>query len=263
VTDEGSEDGTVSQIRREHADGVARITLARPPLNILTIALMEELDAALAEAADRPDVRVLVLAAEGTAFSAGVAIEDHQGERIRPMLTAFHGIFRRLHRLECPTVAEVQGAALGGGAELATFCDVVVASETATVGQPEIRVGVFPPIAALHYPVRVGAARALQLLTSGRVLPAAEACRIGLVDRVVAPAELRAAADAVVREFCERSGVVLRLTKRAMRLAAGGDFEGTLARLEALYLDELMRTADADEGLRAFVEKRAPAWVHR
>ncbi|MBI2462272.1 MAG: enoyl-CoA hydratase/isomerase family protein [Candidatus Rokubacteria bacterium] len=251
------------QVRTDIAGDVARITLARPPLNILTIAMIEELNAALDEVAGRPTLRALVLAAEGRAFSAGVAVEDHMGDRVKPMLTAFHQIFRRLHALDCPTVAAVQGPALGGGAELAIFCDLVIASETATVGQPEIKVGVFPPIAALCYPARVGPARALQLLCSGDVIPAREAERIGLVDRVVPPAELEAAVAAAVAGFADKSAVVLRLTKRALRAARPDDFEASLARLEALYVDELIETEDAGEGLRAFVEKRPPAWKHR
>jgi cyclohexa-1,5-dienecarbonyl-CoA hydratase len=249
---------------RSVVDGrVARITLARPPLNVLTIAMMAELTAALAEATRRPDVACLVLGAEGKAFSAGVAVEDHIGDRVKPMLAAFHGIFRALRALDCPTVAAVQGPALGGGAELATCCDVVVASERATVGQPEIRIGVFPPIAALHYPTRVGPARALQLLLSGEVLPAAEARRIGLFDTVVPADELEGAVGRAVGAFLDKSTAVLRLTKRAARMATDGAFDAALARLEALYLDELMRTADAAEGLRAFVEKRPPVWAHR
>lgn len=243
--------------------GVARITLARPPLNILTIAMMEAINEALEEVARQPTLKALVLAAEGKAFSAGVAIEDHMGDRVKPMLHAFHQIFRHLHALDCPSVAVVQGPALGGGAELATFCDLVIASATATLGQPEIKVGVFPPIAALHYPTRVGAARALQLLLSGQVVPARDAERIGLVDRVVPPGELDAAVTAALGAFTDKSAVVLRLTKRAVREAREDGFEAALARLEALYADELMRTEDAAEGLRAFVEKRPPVWKHR
>jgi cyclohexa-1,5-dienecarbonyl-CoA hydratase len=245
------------------AGEAARITLARPPLNILTIGMIEALDAALVEVARRPTVKALVIGAEGKAFSAGVAVEDHQADRVRPMLEAFHRIFRRLHELDCPTIAAVQGPALGGGAELATFCDLVVASETATLGQPEVRVGVFAPIAALHYAKRVGEARARQLLLSGRVLLARDAERIGLVDQVVPAAELPAAVEAAVGGFAAQSAAVLRLTKRAIRLAEGCGFEAGLARIEALYLDELMATADATEGLRAFLEKRPPVWTDR
>ncbi len=250
-------------IRAGVTDGVGQITLARPPLNILTIGMMEEINEALRGLAGRPDLRALVLAAEGKAFSAGVAVEDHLGDRVKSMLEAFHQIFRHLHALDRPTVAAVQGAALGGGAELATFCDLVIASENATLGQPEIKVGVFPPIAVLRYPQRVGEARALQLLLSGEVLSAEAAERIGLVDCVVPPDKLEEAVAAAVARFTDKSAVVLRLTKRAVREAGGRAFDEALAVLEALYLNELMRTEDAEEGLRAFVEKRPPAWKNR
>ncbi len=253
-------DGTV---RLETTGEVARITLHRPPLNILTTPMLEELGRALERVAARPTLRALVLAAEGKAFSAGVAVEDHVGDRARPMLVAFHRIFRQLHALDCPTLAAVQGPALGGGAELATFCDLVIAAETATFGQPEIKVGVFPPIAALHYPGRVGRGRALWLLLSGEVLPARQAERIGLVDRVVPPGELEGAVADALGALTDKSAVVLRLTKRAVREALHLDFETALARLEALYAEELMRTEDAQEGLRAFMEKRAPVWRDR
>jgi cyclohexa-1,5-dienecarbonyl-CoA hydratase len=242
---------------------VARLTLARPPLNVLTVEMMQEMNAALEEALQRSSLKVLVLEGDGKAFCAGVDVDDHLGERMRPMLDTFHEIFRRLRRLSCATVAGVRGAALGGGAELATFCDVVIASEDATLGQPEIKVGVFPPIAALHYPHRIGAARTLALLMSGEVLTAAEALRLGLVDRVVAREALAEAVDAQVERFRAQSAPVLRLTKRAVVESLGLPFEQALAGLEDLYRYELMTTADAEEGLRAFVEKRKPVWRDR
>jgi cyclohexa-1,5-dienecarbonyl-CoA hydratase len=249
-------------IRLTFAPGVARITLARPPLNILTLDAVEALAAAVEEASDQPHLRALVLTAEGRAFCAGVAVEDHLGDRAKPMLAAFHRVFRTLHALECTTVAAVQGPALGGGAELATFCDLVIASESATFGQPEIRVGVFPPIAALHYPSRIGMARTLQLLLSGQVLAARDAEQIGLIDRVVPPGELAAAVEAALLGFTDKSAAVLRLTKRAVRRGDSG-FDAALSALEDLYLNELMRTEDAEEGLRAFLAKRPPAWKDR
>lgn len=254
---------TPGLIRRRWDGAVARLTLVRPPLNVLTIPMMDDLNAALDEVAGRPSIKALLLEAEGKAFSAGVDVEDHMGDRVKPMLEAFHGIFRRLHALDCPTVAAVQGAALGGGAELATFCDVVVASEGATIGQPEIRVGVFPPIAALHYPVRVGQPRALQLLLSGQVIGAAEALRIGLVDRVAPPDKLAEMVETEVARFTAQSAAVLRLTKRAVREASGASFELALSRLEDFYQHELMATEDAHEGLKAFAEKRPPVWRDR
>jgi cyclohexa-1,5-dienecarbonyl-CoA hydratase len=250
-------------VRRRWDGAIARLTLARPPLNVLTISMMEDLNAALDDAAARPGIKAVLLDAEGKAFSAGVDIEDHMGDRAKPMLEAFHGIFRRLHALDCLTVAAVQGAALGGGAELATFCDLVIASEKATIGQPEIRVGVFPPIAALHYPLRVGQHRALQLLLSGQAIGAAEALRIGLVDLVAPPDKLAETVEAEVSRFTAQSAAVLRLAKRAVREAAGAPFEIALSRLEDLYQHELMATEDAQEGLKAFAEKRQPVWANR
>lgn len=247
-------------IRCGEAGGVARIVLARPPLNILTIAMMEEVAAALRWAAALGGLKAVLFAAEGKAFSAGVDVEDHRGERVKPMLEAFHGIFRLLHDLDCPTVAAVQGAALGGGAELATFCDLVIASEAATVGQPEIKVGVFAPIAVLHYPLRVGPHRALQLLLSGRVVGAAEALQLGLVDRVVPAETLAEAVEADLGRFTAQSAAVLRLTKRAVRESLRLPFHLALSQLEDLYQYELMATEDAAEGLRAFAEKRRPVW---
>ena len=247
-------------IQCAEAAGVARITLARPPLNILTIAMMEEIASALAWAGTLPGLKAVLVEASGKAFSAGVDVEDHRGDRVKPMLEAFHRIFRRLHDLECVTVAAVQGAALGGGAELATFCDLVVAADTATLGQPEITVGVIAPIAVLHYPLRVGPQRALQLLLSGRVLGAAEALTIGLVDRVVPAAGLAAAVEAELARFTAQSAAILRLTKRALRETLGLPFHLGLGQLEDLYQYELMTTDDAEEGLRAFMERRRPLW---
>jgi cyclohexa-1,5-dienecarbonyl-CoA hydratase len=250
-------------VRLTFEPSVARITVAHPPLNILTFGAIEALADALEEVSHRPRLKALLLAAEGRAFCVGVAVEDHLGDRAKPMLTAFHRVFRTLHALECATVAAVQGPALGGGAELATFCDFVIASENATFGQPEIKVGVFPPIAALHYPNRIGRARTLQLLLSGQVLPARDAERIGLIDRVVPPGELAAAVEATLGGLTDKSAAVLRLTKRAVRRAGDDGFEAALATLEDLYLNELMRTEDAEEGLRAFLAKRPPAWKDR
>jgi cyclohexa-1,5-dienecarbonyl-CoA hydratase len=250
-------------VRLAEGGGAARIVLARPPLNILTIEMMEEVAAAIGAAARLPGLKALLLAAEGKAFSAGVDIEDHRGERVKPMLEAFHRIFRLLRGLDCVTVAAVQGAALGGGAELVTFCDLVIAAANATLGQPEIKVGVLAPIAALHYPTRVGPHRALQLLLSGQVVGAAEALRLGLVDRVVPAETLAETVEAELGRFTTQSAAVLRLTKRAVRQSLGLPLDLALGQLEDLYHYELMATEDAQEGLRAFAEKRPPLWKDR
>jgi cyclohexa-1,5-dienecarbonyl-CoA hydratase len=241
---------------------VARVVLTRPPLNILDLPMIEDLSQALDALAGEPALRALVISAEGKAFCAGVSVQDHLPEKVEPMLTAFHGIFRRLFRFPCPTLAVVQGSALGGGCELACFADVVVAAETSTFGLPEIKLGVFPPVAAARFPQRIGAARTLQLILDGETLPAREALRIGLVDEVVPPEGLAAAAEKAVGRWRDRSAPALRLARRAVQAAAPG-FETALDEAERLFLDELMPGADALEGLKAFLEKRPPRWSHR
>ncbi|HEU5323969.1 MAG TPA: enoyl-CoA hydratase/isomerase family protein, partial [Methylomirabilota bacterium] len=211
---------------------VARLVLARPPLNIMTVEMLREMTAALDRVASRPALKALVLSGEGKAFSAGVAIDEHLGDRVKEMLEAFHDVFRRLRALTCVTLAAVQGAALGGGAELATFCDVVVAADDATLGQPEIKLGVFPPIAALHYPRRIGVSRALALLLSGDVIDAVEAQRLGLVDTVVPADRLAEAVETQLARFRARSAAVLRLTKRAVTESLGTPFDDALDALE-------------------------------
>ena len=239
---------------------VARLTLARPPLNILTIEMMQEICVVLDDVIERANLKILLIEGDGKAFCAGVDIADHAPERVKPMLEAFHGIFRRLRRVPCATVAAVRGAALGGGAELATFCDVVIAAEDAKLGQPEIKVGVFPPVAALHYPRRIGVARTLGLLLSGETLTATDALRIGLVDHVVPTEGFAEAVEARVARLRVHSAAVLQLTKRAVLEADGLDFDVALPMLEDIYRYELMTLADAEEGLRAFADKRRPVW---
>jgi len=245
------------------SDGaVGRLVLKKPPLNILDLPMIGEVNRALTEVATEATLRVLVISADGKAFCAGVSVEDHLPPKARPMIGGFHEIFRRLRALPCATVSVVHGAALGGGCELAGFADVVVASDNATLGVPEIKLGVFPPIAAVHFPDRIGWARTLQLITTGDIVSAAEAHRLGLVDRVVSPAELAATVEESIAKFRDKSATAIRLTRRAAMVAAG-DFETRLAEVEKLFLDELMGTEDALEGLKAFLEKRPPSWSHQ
>jgi cyclohexa-1,5-dienecarbonyl-CoA hydratase len=252
-------------IRFDVSGGVARLTLSKPPLNVLNIAMMREINAALEELDDDPSVKVLVFeAAEGSkAFSAGVDVSEHTADMVEEMIEVFHRIFRLLDRLEMPTVAVVGGAALGGGCELVLFCDMVIASERASFGQPEIQVGVLPPIAVVALPGIIGPKKALEMVLIGDRIRAAEALQLGLVNKVVPPEEMRAAADEFVGKLAKLSGAVLRLTKRAVRLGSVGSFTDGLAAVEELYLGPLMSTEDANEGLAAFMEKRPPVWKDR
>ncbi len=254
-----------SFIKTWDADGAAWISINRPPLNVLDIPTMEELNDALAAVKARElEVRALVLTGEGDkAFSAGVDVGDHTEDKVGRMLEVFHHIFHQLDRLAIPTLAAVKGAALGGGCELAIFCDMVVAAENLKIGQPEIKVGVFPPLAVVALPYLVPEKRAFEMIAGGEVLRAAEAHALGLVNKVVPLDAFDAEFQKFLRVFTTLSGPVLRSTKKALRAARGQSFPNALARVERIYLDELMATEDAHEGLTAFLEKRAPAWKHR
>ncbi|RJX31880.1 MAG: enoyl-CoA hydratase/isomerase family protein [Desulfarculus sp.] len=248
-----------AHIKLEVGEQLATLTLCREPLNVLNIAMMKEVNQALDSLAGRP-LKALLIKAEGKAFSAGVDVGEHLGDQVKEMIAAFHGIFRRLDALGLITVASVQGAALGGGCELAAYCDLVVASEKAKLGQPEILVGVFPPIAALTFPRQIGYKKALELIVTGEVISAQEALRIGLVNQVVPPAELEQATQALLAKLTALSGLVLKLTKKALVGGLMDDKKRGLEYIEQVYLDEVMQTQDAEEGLRAFLDKRKPVW---
>ena len=257
-------------ITLERRDGVARLSLNKLPLTVLDIARMREINASLESLSIDPPalsdaegaVKVLVFeAADGSkAFSAGVDVSEHTAEMVGEMIEVFHRIFRLLDALDLPTLAVVGGAALGGGCELALFCDMVIASEKASFGQPEIQVGVLAPVAAVALPRIIGHKKAMELLLTGDRIRAAEAERLGLVNKVVPPDELRAAADELVGRLSKLSAAALRLTKRAVQIGSVGRFDEGLMGVDELDLGPLMDTEDAHEGLVAFMEKRATVW---
>lgn len=252
-------------IKAWQADGAAWISINRAPLNVLDIPTMEEMnDAILAVKSQELEVRALVITAEGEkAFSAGVDVADHTEDKMERMIEVFHDIFRNLDTLEIPVIGAVKGAALGGGCELAIFCDMIVASDTLKIGQPEIQVGVFPPLAAVMLPRLISDKKAFELILGGGVIRADEAKAIGLVNHVYPLAEFDASFAKFLAGFTSLSGAVLRMTKRALKAAKGRPFNEALHAVEALYLGDLMETADAKEGLAAFLGKRAPTWSNR
>jgi len=238
----------------------AVVTLDRPPLNVLDIPMMCDLGRALTPLAAEYDF-IVIQGAGPKAFSAGAEVGDHTAERVAEMLGAFHSIFRQLSRAECLTIAAVHGHCLGGGMELATFCDFVLATESAEFGQPEIKLGCFPPVALITLPQLVGLRATLDLILTGRTISAREAKELGLVTRVVADNTLASSVEALLDELGRLSPSVLRLSRRVLRRA--DEFERQLDEVEQVYLGELMKTEDAREGIRAFLEKRAPAWRGR
>jgi len=247
----------IIQLRIEHR--TAWITLNRPPLNVLDIPMMESLDTTLERAAPKSDF-VVFQGAGAKAFCAGADVADHAPERIEKMLCAFHVVFRRLAVADCLTVAAVHGYCLGGGMELATFCDFVLATESAQFGQPEIKLGCFPPVAMLTLPRRIGLQAAAHLILTGKQISATEAHRLGLVTRVVPDQELHAAVESLLGELRTLSPTVLHLTRKTLAWLHSADFLKQLEEVERVYLSELMQTRDAQEGIRAFLEKREPIW---
>src|SRR6202521_363966 len=245
------------QLRLEHR--TAWITLDRPPLNILDISMMQALDAVLERALPKCDF-VIFQGAGPKAFSAGAEIADHTPERVEKMLSAFHAVFRRLAAADCLTIPAGDGYCLGGGMELATFCDFVLASESAQFGQPEIKLGCFPPVAMVTLARLIGMRWAAHLIPTGQQINAAEACRLGLVTRVIPDAELHVALDNLLEELRALSPSVLHLTRKTLGRLHFAEFAKQLEEAERVYLSGLMQTHDAREGVRAFLEKRPPIW---
>ena len=238
---------------------IATVLLDRPPLNVMNIAMMDSLHQVITRAAEECDILIL-RGADERPFSAGAEVADHVPERVADMLHAFYRVFVELSRGKMVTIAAVRGHCLGGGCELATFCDFVIAAESATFGQPEIKLGCFPPVAMVTFPRLVGMRAALDLILSGRTLSASDAQRMGLVTRVVPDKELDETVTSLSADLRELSPRVLAIARRALWNSDGFDFEHALQSLEKVYLNELMRTHDANEGIRAFLEKRRPVW---
>ena len=247
-------------ISLEIKDSVAFLTLKRAPLNVLNIAMMKEINQALDGLMEEKGLLALVFNADGKAFSAGVDVGEHLGDMVNDMIEVFHGIFRRMDKLGITSVAAVQGAALGGGCELAVYCDVVIASQKAKFGQPEIQVGVFPPIAALAFPRLIGRKKAYELIVTGDAIKADEALNLGLVNKVVPPEDLEGEVETFLGKLRGLSPMVLKKTRDAFIAGLKDQAEEGLLAIEKIYLGELMKSKDAEEGLKAFLEKRKPVW---
>ncbi len=244
----------------EEKDGIGRITFNKPPLNVLDIPMMNEINMALGDF-QSSNLKALIISAEGKAFSAGVDISDHQGDKVQEMIEVFHDIFKNMRGIDAPIIALVNGAALGGGCEVVAFCDMIIASEKAKFGQPEIMVGVLPPVAAAIFPKIFGPRKGLELILTGDTIKAPEAKELGFVNQVFPVETFDEDAETYVTEkLASKSAVVLQLTKRAFLEGASRDYDSAIGKIEDIYLNELMETDDANEGLAAFLEKRPPVW---
>lgn len=246
-------------IKVNNTDGLITITLAKPPLNVLDIPMMEELADAFAWT-NQEKGKLILLNAEGKAFSAGVDVADHTPDKVDKMIEVLDRLFINMYETDKPLIAAVNGAALGGAYELVLMCDMVVASEKAKLGQPEIAVGVFPPLAALMLPRLASMYHAMEVVLGGEVFDAAKADKMGLVNAVLPVDSFEEGVQQFVQKFMKMSPVVLAYTKKAVKAGLNKGFVEGLKAIDDIYVNGLMNTADAKEGLSAFMEKRQPVW---
>ncbi len=248
------------KITVQFAPPLARLTLANPPVNVIDMPMMDELIAALEQIETRADISIVTLAGSERAFSVGVDVKAHTPERVSAMLAKFHSVIRALLATRKLTVAAIRGNCLGGGAELALVCDLVYTSTAATWGFPEITLACFPPVAAVALSAVVGQKRAADLVMTGRTFKGDEAAAMGLANAAVADAEVEAEVQKAVARVLKLSPAALQMAKKAFYAWDAIHLDKGLARAEKIYLEELMATADAKEGIQAFIEKRQPVW---
>jgi cyclohexa-1,5-dienecarbonyl-CoA hydratase len=244
-------------------DGIATLTLDRPPLNVFDMALLHAFADAVDDLGKQPDLRLIVLRGNGKAFSAGVDVGEHLGAELAPMLEAFSRAATRLLASEVPTLAVAHGAVLGGACELAAIADMSLVADDAVVGCPEIRLGVVPPVAAVCFPRLIGQQRAAALILTGDTITGAEASRIGLLGRSVPRDQLETEAAKVIDRFRGLSASALRLARRTLRGADRKPLLQAIVDATDLQVRSIPEMADAQEGLHAFIEKRSPVWSHR
>jgi cyclohexa-1,5-dienecarbonyl-CoA hydratase len=249
-------------IELEVRDRVAYLKLDRPPLNVLSIAMMRELIQTLEQAAAAPDRAAVVLRGSARAFSVGVDIGEHRPETLNDLLETFDRLIVGVANCAVPVIGVVDGLALGGGFELAIAADLLVVADEARLGVPEIKLGVFPPAACVLLPRRIGWGMACELILRGETVSGTQAAQLGLANRSVPGAEVDAAVEALVAPLRHSSGLALRLTRRALQLSQPVNLAAALRTLQHVQLQELIPSADAQEGLHAFLEKRPPVWTH-
>jgi cyclohexa-1,5-dienecarbonyl-CoA hydratase len=251
------------QVRYEVSADVAFVTLDAPPVNVFGGATMEELAACFERAQADRALKAIVVSANGRAFCAGADVGEHRPEQAPRMIAGFSRLFAAAGASELPIVMVVDGAALGAGFELVMMADILIASDRATFGQPEIRLGFFAPVGVAYLGARIGVARAIEVTSTGRTYTAAEMLAMGLVSKVLPSTELAAALDAVLGDLRRASPLVMRMNVGLSRRLAGTPFEPARREAERVFLDDLMATEDVREGIASFFDKRKPAWRNR
>ena len=248
---------------REECDGsLLRLTLNRPPANLMDRQMVDAIRGAFEMLLGRTELRTVLFDHEGDHFSYGASVKEHRKEEVDRMLPEFHMAFREMFASGKVLLAAVHGRCLGGGFELAAFCHRVFAAESACFGNPEIKLGVFAPVASVVLPHRVRQPVVDDLLLTGRVMPAAAALQCGVIDEIATDPTATALAWHQLH-LQPLSGVALQHAVRASRHRLGRELVTSLANLEDRYLNPLMDTSDANEGIEAFLQKRSPTWSHR
>jgi cyclohexa-1,5-dienecarbonyl-CoA hydratase len=241
----------------------ARITLNHPPYNVLTVPMMLEVAEAIESLNGRSDVKCIVLDSNQKMFSAGISLEDSKPDRVFQTLDAFTRVFQAISEISKPLIVVVNGPAIGAGSELVAFGDMVFATPNAKFAQPEVKMGVFPPFAAIMLPQLIGPKKTYEMILTGQPLSAEEARDLNFVNRVVPESELSNALAEILARIGEFSGPVLEMTKRVIGSTMGIPLQQAIKTSHNLYLNQLMDLEDAQEGLRAVLEKRKPVWKNK
>ncbi|MBU1343273.1 MAG: enoyl-CoA hydratase/isomerase family protein [Proteobacteria bacterium] len=250
-------------IKIEKDEQVARIILDRPKHNVLDIPMMNELNCELEKIAADDMLKCVVITGEGRSFCAGVEVADHKPDNVDAMVSTFNRIFELINVIDIPVIAAVNGACLGGGMEVAIACDIVIASEKAIFGQPEIKLGFFPPYAALRLPELVGVAKAIEIVTTGQNYSAQQSKDLGFVSQVASVEAFPEAVEKTVKQITMASPLIIRLNKRAVKRHIGTSFFQGVDLVSNYFLKTLMKTEDTLEGIASFEEKRKPAWKNK
>lgn len=239
---------------------LARITLSHPPLNVIDFQMMDEFVAVLRELEQRSEIIAVVLQGSERTFSAGVDVAVHTPDKIQTMFQKFHGLIGALVKFPKITIAQVRGACLGGGAELAMVCDMAYTTPDAKWGFPEITLGCYPPVACTALAALVGQKRAAELVFTGRTFSGEEAVAWGLANESHPESQLKEAVQSTLDYLFKLSPAALTVAKKAFYAWDSVHLDKGLARAEKIYLEELMQTEDAKEGIAAWMEKRKPVW---
>jgi len=248
---------------------IARLTLNNPDFNVLTVPMMAEIAEAIESLSNRNDIKAILLTATlhpkapRKIFSAGISLEDSRPDRVFQTIDAFNRVFNAIREISKPLIVVVNGMAIGAGSELVAFGDMVIATPNASFAQPEVRLGVFPPFAAVMLPLMIGPKKTYELILTGEPLTAQEAYQLGFINKLVPEEKLGEVVEGIVAKIAEFSGPVLEMSKKVIALSQGMPLEQAMKKSQDVYLNQLQALEDVQEGLRAKIEGRKPVWKNK